>query len=100
MVVDNKPEPANTIIMGDDGTGGDINIAAIMITKDLGEEMSDYFGGRIKSGKVGVEVRLKEKEVHPEKVKLDFFYNSLDIKILNIIVELSALIEKCSKPPT
>ena len=91
LLIDNTDESPNSIVMADDGSGNDIKIPTVMITKKIGELMEEFLGGHLKSGKVGVEVRLKEKELHPLEVLVDIFYNSLDTEVLDILVELSGL---------
>jgi hypothetical protein len=43
LIVDNSDEDINTVVMNDDGTGSDIYIPAIMISKKDGQIIKDFF---------------------------------------------------------
>ena len=43
LIVDNSDEDINKVIMNDDGTGSDIYIPAIMISKQDGQKIKDFF---------------------------------------------------------
>jgi hypothetical protein len=43
LIVDNIDEDINKVIMNDDGTGSDIYIPAIMISKQEGQKIKDFF---------------------------------------------------------
>lgn len=43
ILIDNSQEdPENELILNDDGTGGDINIPTVMISKKDGEQILSY----------------------------------------------------------
>jgi hypothetical protein len=43
LIVDSNDESIDNIIMADDGTGSDINIPAILITKRDGDKIKNFF---------------------------------------------------------
>ena len=43
LVIDNKNENVNNVIMSDDGTGAGLRIPAMMVGKKDGEILKDYF---------------------------------------------------------
>ncbi len=96
VIIDNSNEEANSVVMIDDGTGADIKIPTVMITKQDGETITECLKGKLKSSKVWMELSFGEIK-KPDKIQIVFVYTPLQTQMLELLGKAYALYEDCSK---
>jgi PA domain len=75
IIIDNKSEDSENLIMSDDGTGTTINIPSFIIRKRDGDLIKDQLK---KSNLSSVYVRAALELVHPDnRVEYEFWYSTI-----------------------
>ena len=92
IVINNMITKIKNIIMTDDGSGSDIKIPVVMISKNDGDILINYMSNN-KNEKVIVEIFFNNKKIS-EKVDFKFFFSSSEKKAYDLINNLKQYINK------
>ena len=90
LIVDNKLEKnLENVIMTDDGTGSDIIIPTLMISKENGQKLIDFFMENKNNTEIlsKIQIKLEFSIAHSEKVFFQLFFSSANKKIYRLIKE-------------
>ena len=96
LVVNNSDDDISQTIMADDGSGGDIMIPMVLISKKDGQILKDYYSSNRNNKDALNKLRLDVdfQIEHPDNfVKVEVFMNSESEEIYEIISELSHFTE-------
>lgn len=91
IIVDNTNENLDDLIMGDDGTGSDITIPAVLISQKDGQKIEEYYKKKqsidAKGAKIYVDIDFQVEQAN-NRVTLDVFMTSTDSEIYTILIDM------------
>ena len=94
IIIDNKNEDINGVIMADDGTGQGIQIPSILIGNADGQKLKKFFESASKEEVRSIKLNIEfNAPVKGNTVYVDLWYTQSDRKTMNFVNGLGALLE-------
>lgn len=95
IIVDNKNERAESVVMVDDGSGNGINIPSMLVPKDQGDLIIEEVRESVKNNISGVSLLARFELPSPDnRVEYDFWYSSSNDEALDFIKNFASYHEK------
>jgi hypothetical protein len=94
IIIDNKPEMIDEVLMSDDGTGGGIRIPSMLIGQNDGKKLVEWFENA--SGKEKDSIMMMVDFVLPEydTVSYDFWFTSSSDRALSFLEDFEKMNSK------
>lgn len=97
IVVDNKNEFVDEILMSDDGTGGGIRIPSMLIGKKDGNKIIDWMNTATQEEKDQIVIMAEFIMPELDVVKYDFWFTSSSDRALNFLEDFATMAKKLNK---
>ena len=93
IIIDSKSENITNIQMSDDGTGAGLRIPSVLIGKESGDKLIQYFKDANTETKRRVNININFMKPHPQAiVDFDFWFTSSDFRSLMFMQNIRDLI--------
>ena len=95
IIVNNMETEIKDIIMSDDGSGSDINIPIVMISKNDGTKLINYLAkNNSDKNKVIIEIDFDKKREDIETIDVKFFFSSSELRAYEFLNSLTQYIHQ------
>ena len=94
IVVDNKNEFVDEILMSDDGTGGGIRIPSMLIGKKDGTKIIEWMATATQEEKDQIVIMCEFIMPESDTVKYDFWFTSSSDRALNFLEDFASMSKK------
>ena len=94
IVVDNKNEFVDEILMSDDGTGGGIRIPSMLIGKKDGNKIIEWMATATQEEKDQIVIMCEFIMPESDTVKYDFWFTSSSDRALNFLEDFASMGKK------
>lgn len=91
IVIDNKPEMIDEILMSDDGTGGGIRIPSMLIGQNDGQKLIEWFEKASSAEKNSIMMMVDFVLPEYDTVSYDFWFTSSSDRALSFIEDFSKM---------
>jgi len=89
LIIDNKNENINNVILTDDGTGAGIRIPSVMIGNSDGQRLKRFFESATDEERQALKLNIQFLSAHPQKnVDVQFWYTSSDERSMRFIKDI------------
>lgn len=86
IIIDNKPEDINKIVMSDDGSGAGLRIPSMLISYEDGQKLIDFMKESDQKTKDQISVIVEFKMTRPDnRVEYDIWYSSNNDLVLDFL---------------
>ena len=94
IIIDNRNELVDEILMSDDGTGGGIRIPSMLIGKKDGDKLVSWYERATEEEKEQIVIMCEFIMPENDIVKYDFWFTSSSDRALNFLEDFSSMNKK------